>query len=60
MVQEIHSNHLPAPAPNYRLTPRGIVLPGTELGLLPAAWFAYGRAPRFGILVGGMAALRPA
>jgi hypothetical protein len=52
--------HLPTPAPNYRLAPLGIVLPGTDVGLLPVAVVAVGSAPKLGMLAGGMAALRPA
>ena len=44
-------HHLPTPAPNYRFAPLGIVLPGTDVGLLPAAVVAVGSAPRFGIVV---------
>lgn len=53
-------DHFPAPAPNYRLTPLGMVLPGTDDGLLPAACVVDGRVLRLGILVYGIAAPRPA
>ena len=52
-----HSPHFPAgppPPPNYRLTPLGIVLPGAEVDVPPVGWDVEGRAPRFGIVVGGM------